>query len=516
MLGFTAAESTRTRSTRAVRRSQPPETTLSVVSDRTSDVSVLRRAGGRPERAPQSQRRAIGSLSVVLGGALDAVAVLVWLRVIVQELPNGTARLAALIYVVSAVGLLLPTHRRGRLVARPAEQLVSISARLALAPIIAAVLTLPRDAGQLEKILRLNRETGAPLAFLDMRMYAVLVGSTIATVLLLRIVMFKVVHLIRTRGYDLEDTLIVGAGPVGVQVAEALETNREFGLAPFGFLDRFDEEPPYPIVGRPEQLISVLEETGIRHVVLAFGAASEEELVGYVRRCSLLPVQFYAVPRFFELGVSNDQVVREVDGFALVPLRRPGHGHQMWPAKRAFDMVVSAFLLLLTSPVMAACALAVRLSSRGPILFKQLRVGRDGRPFEILKFRSMRVNDDSNTRWSVDDDDRVTKVGRFLRKSHLDELPQIINVLKGEMSIVGPRPERPYFVEQFTDEIDGYAERHRVPAGITGWAQVNGFWGDTSIEARVRLDNRYIENWSLWRDLVIALRTIPTLLGKRR
>ena len=117
---------------------------------------------------------------------------------------------------------------------------------------------------------------------------------------------------------------------------------------------------------------------------------------------------------------------------------------------------------------------------------------------------------------SVDDDDRVTAVGRFLRKSHLDELPQIINVLKGEMSIVGPRPERPYFVEQFTDEIDGYAERHRVPAGITGWAQVNGFWGDTSIEARVRLDNRYIENWSLWRDLVIALRTIPTLLGKRR
>ncbi len=150
------------------------------------------------------------------------------------------------------------------------------------------------------------------------------------------------------------------------------------------------------------------------------------------------------------------------------------------------------------------------------MFFRQVRVGVGGAPFEMYKFRSMRVNDDHHTTWSVDDDQRVTRVGAFLRKTHLDELPQLINVLRGEMSIVGPRPERPYFVEQFSTEIDGYSERHRVPVGITGWAQVNGFWGDSSIEARVRLDNRYIENWSLWRDLVIAMRTVPTLLGKRR
>jgi lipopolysaccharide/colanic/teichoic acid biosynthesis glycosyltransferase len=143
-------------------------------------------------------------------------------------------------------------------------------------------------------------------------------------------------------------------------------------------------------------------------------------------------------------------------------------------------------------------------------------VGIGGRPFEILKFRTMKVNDDSATQWSVDEDDRVTAAGRFLRPSHLDELPQLLNVLRGEMSLVGPRPERPHFVEQFGAEIDGYHYRHRVPVGITGWAQVNGYWGDTSIERRVRLDNRYIENWSLWRDLVIGLRTIPTLLGRRR
>ena len=145
-----------------------------------------------------------------------------------------------------------------------------------------------------------------------------------------------------------------------------------------------------------------------------------------------------------------------------------------------------------------------------------MRVGVSGIPFQIYKFRSMRVNDDHHTTWSVDDDDRVTRVGEFLRSTHLDELPQLFNVIRGDMSIVGPRPERPYFVEQFSSEIDGYGDRHRVPVGITGWAQVNGYWGDTSIEARVRLDNRYIENWSPWRDLVIALRTIPTLLGRRR
>jgi exopolysaccharide biosynthesis polyprenyl glycosylphosphotransferase len=260
----------------------------------------------------------------------------------------------------------------------------------------------------------------------------------------------------------------------------------------------------------------VLEQTQVRNVVLAFGAASEAELVAAIRRCSVLPVQFYTVPRFFELGVTAANVGYEVDGFALVPMRRPGHGHSMWPLKRAFDLVVASVLLVLASPVLLACAVLVKLSSPGPVLFKQVRVGVSGVPFQIFKFRSMRVNDDHHTTWSVDDDERVTRIGDVLRRSHLDELPQLFNVIRGDMSIVGPRPERPYFVEQFSSEIDGYGDRHRVPVGITGWAQVNGYWGDTSIEARVRLDNRYIENWSPWRDLVIALRTIPTLLGGRR
>ena len=138
-----------------------------------------------------------------------------------------------------------------------------------------------------------------------------------------------------------------------------------------------------------------------------------------------------------------------------------------------------------------------------------------GEPFELLKFRTMRENDDSDTTWTVDDDQRVTWIGRILRPTHLDELPQLVNVLRGEMSIVGPRPERPVFVDLFNVEVPRYEDRHRVPVGITGWAQVHGLWGDTSIADRARFDNRYIEDWSLWRDLQIVLRTIPTLLGSR-
>jgi exopolysaccharide biosynthesis polyprenyl glycosylphosphotransferase len=254
----------------------------------------------------------------------------------------------------------------------------------------------------------------------------------------------------------------------------------------------------------------------VRNVIVAFGSASEQELVGIVRRCHDHRVQFYVVPRLFELGVSAGEVGLEVDGLPLVKVQRPGTSADLWPAKRAFDIAAASLLVLLTSPILIACAIAVKLSSAGPVFFRQVRCGIGGAPFDILKFRTMRVNDDSNTQWTVDNDDRVTWAGKLLRPSHLDELPQLFNVIKGDMSLVGPRPERPHFVEQFAAEIDEYHYRHRVPVGITGWAQVNGYWGDTSIETRVRLDNRYIENWSMWRDLVIALRTFPTLFGKRR
>jgi exopolysaccharide biosynthesis polyprenyl glycosylphosphotransferase len=464
------------------------------------DASVLVR---EPQSSvPQQERRAVGRVLRILGHLFDALAFA--LPLLVAGLVTGETLQLKIIVLFAVVGtaLLWPTARKGRLVVVPSEGMLSVVGRVGLTPVVTLIIiSLVRmDEGRTINVLVIMQ----------------IVLATIPLILLGRLITFRLVGAARARGYDLEDTLIIGTGPVGVEVASALVDNPEFGLVPCGFVDRYDDESPLPVVGRPEHLPEILALTGVRHVILAFGAADDPELVGIVRRCHDLDVQFYAVPRLFELGVSAENVGHEVDGLPLVPVRQPGATANLWPAKRALDLVAASLLVILLSPVMIACALAVKLTSAGPVFFRQVRVGIGGRPFEILKFRTMRVNDDCETQWSVHEDDRVTRVGRFLRPTHLDELPQLLNVLRGDMSLVGPRPERPHFVEQFGAEIDGYHFRHRVPVGMTGWAQVNGYWGDTSIETRVRLDNRYIENWSLWRDLVIGLRTIPTLLGKRR
>jgi lipopolysaccharide/colanic/teichoic acid biosynthesis glycosyltransferase len=175
--------------------------------------------------------------------------------------------------------------------------------------------------------------------------------------------------------------------------------------------------------------------------------------------------------------------------------------------------VMASLLLLVTAPLLGACAIAVKLSGPGPIFFRQKRIGQRGEVFELLKFRTMPENSDSETTWNVSEDERMTTAGVWMRRASLDELPQLINVLRGEMSLVGPRPERPYFVDQFRVAVPGYDDRHRVPAGMTGWAQVHGLRGDTSIPARARFDNHYVEHWSLWRDLVILVRTVGAVFS---
>jgi exopolysaccharide biosynthesis polyprenyl glycosylphosphotransferase len=185
--------------------------------------------------------------------------------------------------------------------------------------------------------------------------------------------------------------------------------------------------------------------------------------------------------------------------------------------KRAFDVAITSALLLIVLPVLALCALAVRLEGGPGVIFRQPRVGRDGVEFNCLKLRSMRPADetDSATTWSIAEDDRVGPVGRFLRRSSLDEVPQLWNILRGDMTLVGPRPERPHFVSRFSEEFDRYAHRHRVQAGLTGLAQVSGLRGNTSIADRARFDNYYIENWSLWLDIKIILRTVAEVIFVR-
>ena len=249
--------------------------------------------------------------------------------------------------------------------------------------------------------------------------------------------------------------------------------------------------------------------------IVAFGAAREPEMVKIIRDCDRLPVELYVVPRFFELGVgpAEGPWVDDLWGIPLMRLRRAALRSMAWRTKRAFDVVVASIMLAVASPVMGLCAVAVRLSGPGEVLFRQKRIGQRGEVFELLKFRTMAENEDSDTTWNVGEDVRRTWIGAIMRRLSLDEVPQLLNVLRGEMSLVGPRPERPYFADQFRVAVPGYDDRHRVPAGLTGWAQVHGLRGDTSIPERARFDNRYVEHWSLWRDVVIMFRTVGAVFS---
>jgi exopolysaccharide biosynthesis polyprenyl glycosylphosphotransferase len=328
-----------------------------------------------------------------------------------------------------------------------------------------------------------------------------------------RAVAFAAVRAARRRGVVRERTLIVGAGRQGALIGQTLREHPEFGLVPVGFVDSFEDRLDPPILGPVDQLGALIDEFAVDRVIVAFGAAREPEMVRILRACDHRRVEVSVVPRFFELGVApTGPDTDDVRGIPLVRLRRAALRTAAWRMKRAVDVVVATVVLVVTAPVMALAAVAVRLSSRGPILFRQVRVGQRGRPVEVLKFRTMEVNDDSDTTWCVAGDERVTRVGRILRATSIDELPQFWNVLRGDMSVVGPRPERPFFVDRFEAGIPRYGDRHRVPVGITGWAQVHGLRGGKgSIEERVRFDNFYIEHWSPWRDIVILARTLVAM-----
>ena len=262
-----------------------------------------------------------------------------------------------------------------------------------------------------------------------------------------------------------------------------------------------------------DQLDSLLREHDVRRVVVAFGPARESELVSVLRVAVAHDTDVHIVPRFFDCGVTpTGPDTDDVRGIPLYRVHRAALRARAWYAKRVVDVVVAGGVLVVMSPVLALVALAVKLSSPGPVFFRQERIGQDGREIEVPKFRTLRVNYDSDTQWNVADDPRLTGVGRLIRRTSIDELPQLWSVLKGDMSLVGPRPERPFFVRRFTADINGYGDRHRLPVGLTGWAQVHGLRGDTSIEERARFDNQYIEHWSLWRDFVILLRTVAEVV----
>jgi len=320
-------------------------------------------------------------------------------------------------------------------------------------------------------------------------------------------------RLVRRRGYNLRYAVLVGWGDVAEEVVRRLEAHPELGIRMRGcFLDpAVCGEPPggLPVLGYPDSLSRFLQEESVDHVFVALPLEAYSKLPEVLKGLDDVTVDVRVVPDFSRY-VSLKGGVEEFEGLALICLQ--GSSVYGWDRvlKRSLDVAVAGSVLVLSAPILAMIAILVKLTSAGPVLYRQERMGLDGQTFAMLKFRSMRVGaeNESGPVWAKAGDARRTRVGAFLRATSLDELPQLWNVFKGEMSLVGPRPERPVFIQGFRQQIPKYMLRHKMKAGITGWAQVNGWRGSSSLEKRIEYDLYYIEHWSLWFDLKILWLTL--------
>lgn len=304
--------------------------------------------------------------------------------------------------------------------------------------------------------------------------------------------------------------LLLGSGAIGQQLATALWGRRVYGLEPVAFATDDDRPRDLPLPCIPiEEAARAAHDLGVRDVVCAFDSQNDERLVSTVRQLRSEGLRVAVVPRLFEVSPADDHIW----GYPVVTLPDVLSAARIRSGcKRVAEVVMAAALLALFAPVAALVALAVKLSSPGPVLYRQKRLTVDGRPFEILKFRTMAVGSDRATTWTIANDPRRTRVGTFLRRTSLDEVPQLVNVLRGEMSLVGPRPEQVEIAQELEEAIPGYRDRLRVRAGITGLAQVYGLRGDSSLADRVRFDNRYIDRHNTTTDVAVLARTVLALL----
>ena len=325
-----------------------------------------------------------------------------------------------------------------------------------------------------------------------------------------RAVFREVLRVARRRGYNQRFAVVVGGGEPAAEVLHVLARRRDVGIRIIGLLsDKRDvPERDVPWLGGVEDIRSVLDRHQVDIVFIALPHGDYPRLATVLNEIGDDPVAIHFVPDIFGLA-SLRGGVEEFETIPFIHLREsPLYGWNS-VAKRALDLGLGTVALMVAAPVMLGVAAAIRFTSKGPVLYRQERMGLDGRRFRMLKFRTMQVDAEAATGpvWARPDDPRRTTLGGFLRRWSFDELPQLINVLRGEMSLVGPRPERPSFVDEFRRRVPGYMLRHKVKAGITGWAQINGWRGNTSIEKRIEYDLYYIERWSLAFDLKILLQT---------
>jgi Undecaprenyl-phosphate glucose phosphotransferase len=339
--------------------------------------------------------------------------------------------------------------------------------------------------------------------------FVIFAVTSIVVLSLARVFFREILRVFRRRGFNLRHVLVVGTGKTAEKVIDALHAHPELGLRVVGVLSEGLKPADRsfggtPILGSYQEIRPVLDRCAVDQVFIALPFRAGDLLESILGDLSDTMADIRLIPDFHGY-VTLRGGIEEFEGLPFISLQdTPLYG---WNAlvKRTLDLVVGGLTLIVFAPLMALIALAIKATSAGPVLFRQERMGLDGSRFEMLKFRTMVADAEQETGavWATPDDARVTLVGRFLRRTSLDELPQLINVLRGEMSLVGPRPERPPLIEKFRAQIPKYMLRHKVKAGMTGWAQIHGWRGNTSLEKRIEHDIYYIENWSLWLDLKV-------------
>jgi exopolysaccharide biosynthesis polyprenyl glycosylphosphotransferase len=337
-------------------------------------------------------------------------------------------------------------------------------------------------------------------------------GLTIVFVTIGRIVNAYARFRLRRRGWGCDRLLIVGTSDVGRMVYQKIQSNPGLGYKVTGFVttDGSDGDVPVgaEILGQASELAPLIDAHEVDEVIIALPEATHQDILMLLSECERGQVTIKVFPDVFQI-MASPVGIGDLGGLPLVTVRDIALRGWRRLAKRLMDIAGAAFGLVVLSPLMMLLAVLIKLDSRGPVFYAQDRMGLDARPFKMLKFRSMQKNAEADgPGWTVEGDPRITRLGSIIRRINADELPQLINVLLGQMSLVGPRPERPVYVNQFRRSIPRYMDRHWEKAGMTGWAQVNGLRGDTSIAERTKYDLWYIENWSLLLDVKILLRTV--------
>lgn len=345
-------------------------------------------------------------------------------------------------------------------------------------------------------------------------MIAMFYGINIVLTTIFRSLIRMLLQFFRKKGYNLKYILLVGYSRAAEEYINRINSNPQWGYVVRGILDDFVPSGTVykgvKVVGSIENLLYILPENKLDEIAITLSLKDYDRLEYIVDLCEKSGVHTKFIPDYNSLFPSRPYT-EDLMGLAVVNIRYvPLTNTLNWIAKRIMDIIVSIIGIVISSPIMIASAIAIKCTSKGPIIFKQERIGLHNKPFLMYKFRTMEVQKPGTEKkgWTVKDDPRVTKVGKLLRRTSMDELPQLFNILIGDMSVVGPRPERPQFVEKFKEEIPRYMVKHQVRPGLTGWAQINGYRGDTSIKRRIECDIFYIENWTMSFDIKIMFLTL--------